>query len=480
LAVEIVGALSVLLSVRYLVRHLGTEAYGVIALVGLFASQLGILYFGIGPAVTRRLAAYRGQHDFGRAATAVSAGIASSFVTSVVVGVVFRLAAPWAWTHMFEAQPAAIRSAMASINLMAAIAATQPLFGTLCGILVGEERFAELSAIRLAQAIFRAAASVLAVARGGGIEAVLWTYLATELAGICASLSRVQVRGVEWRGTIHEVRGLLHDGPPFALADFCAGLLVNGEKLAVSIGSSIAQFTFYSVPFNAASRFTIFGSSLSGVLLPRIGHLAAAGDFSEALRLTRRATRLSVAAMMIVTVPLVALTPELLRLWLGAEFETRSTGAMRIVFVGLVVNASVYAYYAVVRVRSHPATLTVLYAAELPVFAALIYFFVPRYGIAGAAMAWSLRVLVDTIAQRRVAEAALGAAAGDGLTVWGSATALTVFAIFCSYAPLWARAAVAAALTVSIFNLLLGLDQLRQLLQSVMLPASSRSGEELS
>lgn len=470
LGVEVVNALSILLSVRYLVHHLGAEQYGIVALVGLFASQLGILYFGIGPAVTRRVAEYRGLKDTERIRTVTIAAIASSCVTSALVGFVFRSAAPWAWTHLFSAQPGAVASAMGSITLMAGIAATQPLLGTLLGVFVGEERFSELSGIRLAQGLFRATASVIAVARGGGIEAVLWTYLVTELLAIVAALATVgvSIRGVQHRALVEETRGLLKDGPPFAFADFCAGLLVNGDKLAVSVGASIAQLTFYSVPFNAASRFTIFGSSLSSVLLPRIGHLAAANDFPEALRLTKRATRLSVAAMMMVTIPLVAVTPELLRLWLGPEFEARSSTAMRIVFVGFVINASVYAYYAVVRVRSHPLTLTVLYAIELPIFAVLIYVLVPRYGIEGAAAAWALRVLLDTVVLRRIAASELKAATGDGKVVWFSALALACFACGSLFLPLFMRIGLALVLAGLVFNFLLGVDELKAIVRSLL------------
>jgi hypothetical protein len=135
-------------------------------------------------------------------------------------------------------------------------------------------------------------------------------------------------------------RDLLSVGLPFAGAGLMAALLLDTEKLAVSMARSIEDFTYYTVPFNAVIRLTMFAGALSTVLFPRLASVAAGGDLVRARDLVRRATRLSVASMSLMLAPLVAVAPELLRVWLGPTFAERSSRPMRILLVALVANTA--------------------------------------------------------------------------------------------------------------------------------------------
>ena len=213
---------------------------------------------------------------------------------------------------------------------------------------------------------------------------------------------------------------------PFALVSLLSGLLTDAEKLAVGLVRSVEDFTYYTVPYNAVVKFAIISGAVIRVLMPRVAALGARGAGSEALALTERADRILVTAMVGMLAPVVALTPELLDLWVGETFVARSTLATRMLLLGIAVNAAAFPAHAVVLARGRPMHLTFLYAAEVALHLVLVYVLVTGFGLVGAAAAWTLRVGVDTLAQRVLAERTLGLALGDGPRVWGAIALLAL------------------------------------------------------
>ena len=133
-----------------------------------------------------------------------------------------------------------------------------------------------------------------------------------------------------------------------------------------------------------------------------------------------------VAAM----VPLVVLAPELLSIWVGDDFAVRSSLASRIVLVGVAVNAAAIPGHSVMLARGRPIYLTYLYVAEVVLHMVVVYLLVTAFGLVGAATAWTVRVGLDTLAQRKLAEHTLGLDFRDNLEVWGVLVLYALFAAF--------------------------------------------------
>ncbi|MFZ1061292.1 MAG: polysaccharide biosynthesis C-terminal domain-containing protein, partial [Candidatus Rokuibacteriota bacterium] len=185
--------------------------------------------------------------------------------------------------------------------------------------------------------------------------------------------------------------------------------LFDSEKIAVGMVRSLEDFTYYSVPFNAAWRLTALAGALSLVLLPRVGFAVAAGNRHAAADLARRATRVIVGGMALVLAPLIGIVPELLTLWLGEHFAARASLPSRIVLVALLANTAAFPANAVIRAISRPSALTILYACELPLHLVTVWVLVKRLGVTGAALAWGVRVVLDAQMQRWLAGRALAA-----------------------------------------------------------------------
>jgi len=450
-AADGVLALSSVVVVPYLIGHLGTEQYGIFALITVLAGQLVGLHLGIGWAATRRIAETDARAEPGAREATVRAVLALGAAGSALVAVAFAAVASLAWRRMFHASAAVTDVALATVPAGVLIAATQPALQGLHGILYGQQRFFVLVGLRLGHGLARLAVAVVAVAMGGGVLATAWSQAVVDLIVVIATgLALLYAsRGPGSLGRVlGEARAVASLGIPFAIAGVFASLLADVEKLAISIARSVEDFTYYSVPFNVTLRLTVFAVAFASVLAPRLSALIAEEARPAAADLVRRAVRVSQAGMVAVVAPLIALLPELLRLWLGAEFAARSTLPTRILLVAMLPRTLGFVTESVLRAVARPLVFTVLYAAELPLHLVAVFFLVRALGIRGAALAWTLRVCLDAAAQWTLARRGLHAPLGRAIDAVGPPLALALLAAACQLldgpGSLLVRAALAA------------------------------------
>jgi O-antigen/teichoic acid export membrane protein len=93
---------------------------------------------------------------------------------------------------------------------------------------------------------------------------------------------------------------------------------------------------------------------------------------------------------------LVAVGPDLLRAWLGAESFAEAGVALQFLAVGILVNAIGYVPSAYLHSINRPDLPAKMHLLELPVFLGLAWLLMPRFGAAGAGAVWFVRATLDT------------------------------------------------------------------------------------
>ena len=346
--------------IPYLIRGLGTEPYGILGIVTVLGVQLGVLHLGVGPAATRLVGDSIGRGGEGLIARLTGVAVVGA-VASLMVGGVFLFLAPMVWRSGFNVPPATLPLALAAVPAGAALVALTPA-AAVYGVLTAREMFLFASGLRLFQGAGRLLAAVAVVSTGGGVAGVLWAQASVDVVAVAVGFvwawrrvgpARVlAAAGPQLRPGRAGVVTVLAVGLPFALVVLLSGLLADAEKLALGVIRSVEDFTYYTVPFNAVMKFTVVLGAVGRVLMPRLAALGARGDAAAARELTERADRFLVTGMVAAMVPLVVLAPELLRVWVGDDF------AVRILLVGVAVNAAAIPGHSVMLARGRPIYLT--------------------------------------------------------------------------------------------------------------------------
>jgi O-antigen/teichoic acid export membrane protein len=94
---------------------------------------------------------------------------------------------------------------------------------------------------------------------------------------------------------------------------------------------------------------------------------------------------------------LMLFAPEILRLWVGADFAARSTNVMRLLLAGLFLNSVAHVPFVLLQSVNRPDLTGKLHLLELAPYVALVAAGIHYYGLTGAAMVWSLRLGVEAM-----------------------------------------------------------------------------------
>ncbi len=141
----------------------------------------------------------------------------------------------------------------------------------------------------------------------------------------------------------------------------------------------------------------IVPTALGQSLFPAFSQLQSDDNKENLLRLFSRAIRgnLIWAPPVIITLCLVA--KPFFTFWAGEEFGRESPGPFYILAVGLTFNIIAYVPHNLIISSGRTDFLAKIYWAELVPYIFLASILTAKFGALGAALAWSLRVLVDTI-----------------------------------------------------------------------------------
>jgi O-antigen/teichoic acid export membrane protein len=111
----------------------------------------------------------------------------------------------------------------------------------------------------------------------------------------------------------------------------------------------------------------------------------------------------------------VLLAHPLLTLWRGADHGTLASGVLRLLATAAFFNSLALVPFVMLEGTGRPDLVAKYHLIELPFYALLLWFAVGRFGIAGAAAAWLVRVSIMT--PLLFALAARVAGAGFGVRV---------------------------------------------------------------
>lgn len=213
----------------------------------------------------------------------------------------------------------------------------------------------------------------------------------------------VRILRTAWRQTPNEDRrkgigvpGYLDYTWPRALSRLLAIVLQRADIVVVAALLSVREAALYAV----ASRLIVLGqfaaSSIQQVLAPQIAHLIERHTWVS----TMRVAKLSAAWTMLLVWPLYLLSisagPMLLTI-LGGEDYTAAAPALAILAVGMLVASATGPVDTVLLMAGRSSASLFNMMVAVAVNLSLLFLLIPRWGIAGAAVAWSAALVVRAL-----------------------------------------------------------------------------------
>jgi len=174
-------------------------------------------------------------------------------------------------------------------------------------------------------------------------------------------------------------------------------ILVYLERFLIGSLLPISAVAYYSAPYEAVTRLLVIPASLTMTLFPAFSVLEGIKDREKLGTLFARSLKYVLLVMGSIIILVEVFAEGILQIWLGADFVTRSTAVLQILGLGVLINSLAQTPYALLQGIGRPDITAKFHLFELPVYIAIVWFFINRWGITGAAAAWTVRVTLDAL-----------------------------------------------------------------------------------
>ena len=387
-----------LVALPILLHALGAARLGVFTLALGLIGFSGLFDLGLSRALTQTVSSSLGM---GRSRAQVAALVWRVIGLLAGFGVLWLVplwwAAPFLVDRLFSLSGEMARETMFGLRALAlsipfALAATGAM-----GTLEGLQQFRLLSLWRMPMSVLQFGLPVIVALIRPDIGWVIAALAATRVLWMVlwlTQLYRLLPREPGTTASRDDLRHALHFGGWLSVSNIIGPLMVYADRFYLASLFPPATVAYYTVPFDTAFRTTSLPASAMNALFPEIAGTQTQPEVStRLLALTHRA----VVVLILPPVLLAAVFAHpLLTLWLDAAFATPSTPVLQLLLIGIFINSAARVPYTLLQAHGRANLTAKLHLLELPVFAVLLIAGVQWFGIAGAALAWTLRVALDT------------------------------------------------------------------------------------
>lgn len=386
-----------LVAVPVLIRLLGTERFGFLALAWALVGYFSFFDLGLGRALTRIVAERKGTPREADLARLAGGTLTLTLALGAVAGVVLFASAEWLCTRVLKLSPMLTGEAVPAVQILAVCLPFVTLTAALRGVLEGARAFGWVNAIRIPLGVLTFLAP-LGIANATADLSVLCSVLfglrIVGLAahwGACTAVVPAAARlGLASRDAAREVLGY---GAWVTVSNVAGSVMVYIDRFVIGAQISMSAVAYYTAPYEVLTRLWVLPASLTGAMFPAL----AAASPAEARMLHRK----GVLAVLASAVPLALLAgltaPLWLRLWLGADYAEQSSAVAQWLAAGVAVNCLAHVPFTLLQARGRADLPGKAHLVELPFYILLLFVLIGARGIEGAAMAWTLRCAADAL-----------------------------------------------------------------------------------
>src|SRR5882762_7073590 len=386
--------------IPFIMRGLGPDRFGMLGIIWVVFGYFSLMDLGLGRATTKFLAEWLARGEASR----ISEMVWSSVILQVLLGLlgsaIIAGSTPLLVGRLLKIPPSLTGEARAAFYILAASLPTVLATNGLRAVLEGCQRFDISNLLRVPSSIL--AFVIPAVGVGLGLQLpgiVLWLGISRLVFVFAHAFYCFQVLPcLRSRPAVRSkvVFQLMSFGGWVTLSNMVNPVLLSMDRFFIGSLLSVALVGYYTAPFEAVTKLWVIPASLMTAVYPACSALG-----SEHIRdlqiLYSRLIKYIFCALAPVIVLLVLFARPIIGVWLGPGFVDKSAVALQLLAVGVFFNCFAHVPYSFLQALGRPDAAAKLFLLELVPYAGLALWMVGRYGIAGAAFGWALRVTIEVL-----------------------------------------------------------------------------------
>ena len=386
-------------TIPFLVKGLGEEKFGILSLAWVVIGYFSLFDFGIGRTLTKIVAEKIGLEEIDEIPGLFWTALFLMFIISLIGSLVLLVGSPYLVINIFNISKEYQEQ---SIYTFYTLALSIPIVTTtagLRGVLEAYQKFGMINLLRSILGVFTFVGPLICLIFTNDLfvivlvlslfRLIIWIFFYLE----CNKLN--SIRNAEIKIVRNLIKPILKTSTWMSISNLIGPIILYVDRFLIGALISAVAVTYYTTPYEVVTKLLIIPSALASVLFPTISsHFKTNPDY------TNKLFSKSVKSIFIILFPIVLIIStfanEGLNIWLGKNFANSSTLVLQLFAVGIFLNSIAFFPFTYLQSIGRPDITAKIHLFELPLYLILMWYFIPKLGITGAALVWLIRIFIDT------------------------------------------------------------------------------------
>lgn len=309
----------------YIIRRVGTEAFGVWSLIFSALGIFALFDCGFSTTIVKYVADCHADGDTERRNRLVSS-ISVLYAVLSAIGALAIGGLSLAFDHVFAIAPALRREALAVLWILALrmVILALPL-GVYRDVLFGEQRIYAVNIAQIGSTVLYSAWTWIALAHGGTLVTMAWINLIAMLAEYAAYIALayryVPALRVSWRLANREsIRRELGFSMSQMVVNTASLVRLRTDPIIVKLFLSLESVGVYTIALRIAESALLLSKQITNIFAPIVAKMHREGDEEGVRKILTSGAKLAFAASLAISLPLCLLARDVIRDWVGPSF----------------------------------------------------------------------------------------------------------------------------------------------------------------
>ena len=396
---SILPLLVALFSIPFLINSIGTSRFGVLSLAWMIVGYFSLFDLGLGRTLTKLISEKLANQNQKEVTTIAWIGVTLMVSIGVICAVIVIAMAPWLVDKVFNLDPSLKKETLIVFYILGISIPIVTGSVGLRGILEGYHRFGIVNAIKAPVSMFNYIGPVLLTFYTDQLSVLVLSIVVSRLISFLIYASAIFYSYPEMRHKPNFDRATIADllvfGGWMSVSNIVGPLLLYLGRFFIIIWVSVEALAYFVASYEIVIKLLIISSVIVSVLFPTFSYLFQK-DRNQVKTLFYQANLVNLVVMLPCTVIIILFAKDGLNYWINQEFAVNGFQVAQILVFGVFINSFGHLSQTLIQSFGRPDITAKIHIIELFLYIPYMWWFTINYEIIGAAIAWTLRVLLST------------------------------------------------------------------------------------
>lgn len=386
-------------AIPYIYSQIGIERIGILTIIWALIGYFSIFDFGLGRAITQRIASSAAGAENQKLKTAAT-GVILTFLIGIfgsLLGLTVIKVAGVSWINStIDVEQEIYTSFLLAFLAIPATTATAGLRGVLEGL----QHFKAVNLLKLVLGLSNFLGPIASIAFfGPRLDYIVCSLVLARYTILLGHYFVVKRDiGESWaKIDFGESKQLFRFGGWMTLSNIISPLMVVADRFLIASTLGAAVVAYYTIPAEFMIRLLILPAAITTTIFPIFSEGLLNKNHAKAFALYKKSLKVIFLMMGAITAVIFIGADFGFRLWLGPEFAERSTAVALVLAVGVLFNSLAQVPHAYIQASGDARSTALIHVFESVLYIPTLFLLMQIHGIFGAALAWMLRALLDLI-----------------------------------------------------------------------------------